>query len=103
LTKEGVTFEANAKVVLSQVGLGMGVAFISVLPQQLRILKKWLRQLAGKSLPEVEPTEKIEKDAVVANSTENPDFVLRELLIALMKKGVLSEVDGNAMLQKLYR
>ena len=103
LTKESVTFEANAKVVLSQAGMGMGVALISAVPQQHRIFQKWLSQLAGKSLHEVEPTEKIENDAVVANSIKNPDFVLRELLIVLMKKGVLSEVDGKAMLQRLYR
>ena len=39
LTKEGVTFEADAKVVLSQVGMGMSVAFTSPVPQQARIFR----------------------------------------------------------------
>ena len=39
LTKERVTFEANAKVVLSQAGMGMGVASISTVPHQLRIVQ----------------------------------------------------------------
>ena len=37
LTNERETFEADAKVVLSKVGMGMGVAFISAVPQQVRI------------------------------------------------------------------
>jgi hypothetical protein len=103
LTKDEVTLEADAKVIFSQVGMGMGVAFISAIPRQFRIFLKWLNELTGESLPEPEPPERIEPDAGVANSTKNPDFVLRELLIVLMKKGVLSEGEGKAMLQKLYR
>jgi hypothetical protein len=103
LTKEKFTFEAEAKVIFSHAGMGMGVAFISAMPRQLRIFQKWLNELAGKSLPELEQPEETEADAIVANSTKHPDFVLRELLIALMRKGVLTEVEGKAMIQKLYR
>ena len=103
LTRETVTFEADARVVFSQVGMGMGVTFISAVPQQLRIFQKWLNELAGKSLPELEPPEEAEADSVVANSMTNQDFVLSELLTTLMSKGMLSEVEGKAMLQKLYR
>jgi hypothetical protein len=102
LTKDGVSLEADAKVIFSQVGMGMGVAFISAIPRQFRIFQKWLSELTGESLPEPEPGERTEKDAVVAVSPKDPDFVLRELLIALIKKGVLSEAEGKAMLQKLY-
>ncbi len=103
LTKDEVTLEADAKVTFSQVGMGMGVAFISAIPRQFRIFQKWLNELTGESLPEPEPPERPETDAVVANSTKNPDFVLRELLIALMTKGVLSRAEGEAMLHKLHR
>jgi len=101
LTKEMDTFETDAKVLFSQVGMGMGVAFISAVSQQHRILKRWLNELAGESLPEQEQPK--EADVVAPNSTKNQDFVLGELLIALMREGVLSEVEGKAMLQKLYR
>jgi hypothetical protein len=103
MTKETMTFEADAKVVLSQVGMGMGIAFISAMPQQFRILQKWLNELSGRSSPELEPPEETEPEAVAANSMKNSDFVMRELLIALIRKGVLSEVEGKAMLQKLRR
>lgn len=103
LIREKVTFEADAKVVFSHVGMGMGVAFISALPQQFRIFQKWVNELAGKSLPEQEQPKETEADVAVPNSTKNQDFVLGELLITLMSKGVLSEVEGKAMLQKLSR
>ena len=102
LTKDEVTLEADAKVIFSQVGMGMGVAFISAIPQQFRIFQKWLIELTGESLHELELPERTETDAVFANSTKKPDFVLRELLMALIRKGVLSEVEGKAMLQKLH-
>jgi PilZ domain len=103
LTKDKVTFEADAKVIFSQVGMGMGVAFISAMPRQLRIFQKWLNEIASKSLTELELPGGTESDVVAANSVKNPDFVLRELLIALMQKGVLSEAEGKELLQKLHR
>lgn len=103
LTKDNVSFEADAKVTFSQVGMGMGVVFISAVPQQFRIFQNWLNQLTEKSLPHLEPREESKAEAVVTNSTKDTDFVLRELLIALMEKRVLSEVEGKAMLQKLHR
>lgn len=56
LTKEKDTFEADAKVMFSQIGMGMGVAFISAMPPQLQIFQKWLNELAGKAfiLPAME-------------------------------------------------
>lgn len=76
--KNVVTFETDTRLVFSQVG--MGVAFISAMPRQLQIFQKWLKELTGKSLPELEPPEETEAEAVVANSTKHPDSVLGELL-----------------------
>jgi hypothetical protein len=103
LTKDRVTFEADAKVMFTRVGMGMGVAFISAMPRQHRIFQKWLIELARKSSPGPESPEETKANAVVANATKDPDFVLRELLIVLMTKGVLSEAEGKAMLEKFHR
>ena len=102
LTKEKATFETDAKVIFSHVGMGMGVEFASTLPQQLRVLHNWLTELAGKTSPEQELMKGTEADGV-ANTLENQDFVVGELVIALIRKGVLSDVEGNELLQKLYR
>ena len=103
LTKENVTFEADAKVVLSQIGMGMGVAFISALPQQIRIFQKWLNELKGKSAPEPDVPEQPENVAAQGNSMDEQRYVLSELLLTLIRKGVLSDDEGKAMLRKLYR
>jgi hypothetical protein len=102
LTNDNATFEADAKVVFSQVGMGMGVAFISAPPQQFRIFQRWLSELAAKSLPEQELPKEPKTDVVLPNSTNSHDCVLGELLIALVRKGVLSEVEAKEMLQKLH-
>jgi PilZ domain len=106
LTKEAVTFEADARVAMSQVGMGMGVAFISAMPQQMRIFQKWLNELRGVSsleqtARENTSSEQTQKDALQANSTNDSQHVLGDLLHALMKKGILSDDDGKAMLRKL--
>jgi hypothetical protein len=103
LTKDAVTFEDDAKVMFSQVGMGMGVVFISAAPQQLRIFQNWLNESTGKSLPHLEPSEKSEADPVVTNITKDTDFVLRDLRITLMNKRVLSEIEDKAIVQKLSR
>src|ERR1700674_4994130 len=91
LTKERVTFEADGKVVMSKVGMGMDVAFISVVPQQIRIFQKWLNEVNGNSSPELGAPEQTEKNAAERNSKNEQDCVLTELLIALMRKGILSD------------
>src|ERR1035438_3981818 len=91
LTKDKVTFEADAKVVISQVGMGMGVAFISAMPQQIRIFQKWLNELQGKSSPEPDIAKQTEKGAAQRNSINEQDYVLSELIVGLIRKGVLSD------------
>jgi len=103
LTKEKATFEADATVMFSHPGMGMGVAFVSAMPQQSQVLHNWLNELSGKTTPEQEPPKGTESDGVAASPVKSQDFVLGELLIALIRKGVLSEIEGKAMLQKLYR
>ena len=102
LTKDKVTFEADAKVVISQVGMGMGVAFISAMPQQIRIFQKWLNDLRGKSSSESDVSEQTEKEAAQGNSMNEIWYVLNELLLVLVRKGVLSDDEGKAMLRKLH-
>jgi hypothetical protein len=102
LTKEAVTFEADARVVMSQVGMGMGVAFISAMPQQMRIFQKWLNEFRGVSSLEQTSPEQTQNDAPQENSDNDPRYVLSDLIHALMKKGILSDDEGKAMLRKLY-
>src|SRR5215469_213127 len=42
ITKENEAFEAQGKIVSSQMGIGMGVAFVSAQPSQMRVFQKWI-------------------------------------------------------------
>src|SRR5437899_12662522 len=58
LTREKKSFDAEGTVAHSQPGLGMGVAFTAVSPDQLEVLRKWLGELTGESSPlETSPAE----------------------------------------------
>ena len=105
LTREKVSFEANANVVFSQMGVGMGVAFTSAEKDQFQIYQNWINQLSGNLSPDVElPKEKLRGDHNAdLNLNEGRYYVLNELVIALMRKGVLTEAEGKAMLNRLQK
>lgn len=111
LTNGNKKFEGRARVVYEAAGSGMGLAFTAVEPDQLWVLEKWLGALSGELVPELHEHEEDTSEMVVhdtvasrgpsANSEHG--FVLNELIIALMRKRVLSESEGKQLLQKLMR
>lgn len=101
LSREQKTFETRANVVYAQPGMGMGLAFTSVEPDQLWVLEKWLGTLSGQLPPELTEEEPVERPSVEAGANTEPGFVLNELIIALMRKRVLSESEGKELLRKL--
>jgi hypothetical protein len=110
ITKDRESFETKAMVTFSQVGMGMGLSFIASEPQQSQIFQRWVTELSGsESAPPVanEPAFTAVESAKEASHGEAPGddrlYVLNELVIALMRKGVLSEGDGKEMLRKLHR
>jgi hypothetical protein len=97
------SFEAQAKVVYSQLGMGMGMSFVSAEPKEVRLFQRWVLEITGKEArpPDVPVQEHLE----VADGSlkEEKYYVLNELIIALMRKGVLVEAEGKAMLKKLLQ
>ena len=111
LTNGNKKFEGRARVVYEAPGSGMGLAFTIVEPDQLWVLEKWLGALSGELAPELHEHEE-ETNGLVIHDTvasrglganSEPGFVLNELIIALMRKHVLSETEGKQLLQKLMR
>ena len=106
LTKEKKTFQARAEVRYSLAGSGMGLMFTDIQPDQLGLLKRWLAELSGESLPETEGWEleqlaPIKEKLVGENLEEKERYVLHELIIVLIRKNVLTEDEGREMLRKL--
>jgi hypothetical protein len=103
IIRDKESFQANAKVVYSLVGMGMGLAFVAADPEQVKVFRRWILELSGQQPPVLSASEKGQADAAVASGDNELQYVLSELIIALMRKGVLDKADGNAMLRKLNR
>ena len=100
IMKNKTPFLAQATVAYAAEGMGMGVKFKELEPEQIMILEKWLSELSGASLPEDESSE--ESPETVAEASRNESsYVLNEVIIALMRKGILTDGEGKAMLHKL--
>jgi len=106
ITVESKSFEAPARVVFAAPGMGMGLTFTAIEPEQLPVLQKWLAELSGTAGPEplIEKEYKL-SDRVAADQapSREQNYVLNELIIALMRKNVLTDLEGKALLQKLLQ
>lgn len=96
LTKDGELFHSVAKVVSSQVGMGMGLSFSSMEHDQFLLLERWLKELRGERIHE---PRSLEQDEATHCGLEGS--ALEALLVQLMSKGVLSEEEGEPILRRL--
>jgi PilZ domain-containing protein len=103
LTRANISFEANAKVVYSQIGMGMGIAFTSAEKDQFQVYQKWIDELSGNSSTELNVPEEERQSGGSTESQGEQTYVLNELVNALMRKGVLTEGEGKGMLKRLCR
>lgn len=103
LTKDKQSFVAQARVAYAMAGLGMGLMFTSAEPEQLWVLERWIAELGGAPTAVPEVREQADRKAPEKNVKHEQYYVLNELIIALMRKGVLTDAEGKAMLEKLLR
>lgn len=107
ITRGTESFEAKVKVVFSQVGMGMGLAFVSAQPSQYRLFQRWMLEISGEATPLMEPAAPGKnKQSVESNKLEqgtDGNQFLYELLITLVRKKVLTEEEGMALLKKIPR
>ena len=105
IIKDASSFSSQAKVVYAAVG--MGLMFTAIEPEQRWMLEKWLAELRGEPSSEGETAEEPKDSAVATQSgpaksaNSEQSYVLNELIIALMRKRVLTDAEGKALLQKL--
>jgi hypothetical protein len=105
LTREKTSFTAEAKVVYSKIGMGMGLSFTSIEPREMNILDKWIGELSGSIPAEIAelPATREYQHVGAGNSSGATEsgYVLNELIIALMRRGALTEEEGKTMLLRL--
>lgn len=100
LMDTGRTFDSQAVVVFAVVGMGMGLAFVNVAPDQRLVLQGWVSELSGASAPSLESSE---PDIAEQQSQECVRHVLNQLISLLVRKRLLTEKEGTALLRELFR
>lgn len=101
ITSERRAFEAHAEVVYSKTGMGMGLAFTTVEPEQMMVLDKWLAELSG-ALP-LEPARGGEDGQGLSQepATDEQCFALVERTISPVRQGNLTSQQGMSLLRNL--
>jgi hypothetical protein len=103
IIKDNQSFETKATVVYSQIGMGMGLSFITTEIDQVHLLEAWLAELSGEKHREREsaaPVLQFDPPKVIDQASRS---CLNELILLLMHKSVLTASEGNAILQRLFR
>ena len=98
--KKGETeFETGGIVVYSQGGLGMGIAFDTLAPDQRASLDTWLAELTGGRQPSP-PAYEAARAAYKQDSKHRPDqsATLVRLVQLMIGKGILTESEGASIL-----
>jgi PilZ domain len=95
-------FEAIATVCYSKVSMGMGLAFTEVKPEHQAILMTWLGELNGETLPKPEVAT-AEPVSGLTSTVLNLQQVLNELVSMMVRKKVINEVEGAALLRQVFR
>ena len=103
LTKEGKSFNTKAKVAYCQIGVGMGMIFTTAAPEQLSTLEKWFAELRGEAQPEPDVLADEEQPLYWATAKNEEHYILEELLVLMMRKGLLTEEEGEPILHRLLR
>jgi hypothetical protein len=91
-------FEADATVVYSLSGMGMGVRFNGVGPEMTTVLRKWIAQVKGEITP-VNETPQV-KD-MIENYPRVERHILGSLIGLMMRKNMLTSEEGTALLADL--
>jgi hypothetical protein len=102
ITRDDQSFKTRANVVYSQVGMGMGLLFTTVEPDQLRQLETWLGELGrGEKHEPNAPNVK----AMHAAKFGDPELrsILSELITLLSRKNILNDAESQSLLRRLSR
>lgn len=95
LTKGQTTLQTGGTVVYSQNGLGMGIAFSNLEPEQQRSLDSWLSGMAADRPIAAKPAEEIVRGTLNQLSDAR---AIKRLLRLLVMKGIFTEAEASSVL-----
>jgi hypothetical protein len=89
-------FETGGVVVYSQAGLGMGIAFETMEPQQRHALDTWLTELTGERKASHNDSPYAVNKSGEPRGTDHASLV--RLVQLMIGKGILTEAEGASVL-----
>jgi hypothetical protein len=98
--KKGETqFDTGGTVVYSQIGLGMGIAFDTLAPEQRESLDTWLAELTGgrHHSPAASEASRIAQHPAPKHRADQTASLVR-LVRLMIGKGILTESEGTSIL-----
>jgi hypothetical protein len=90
-------FHTPGTVVYSQQGLGMGISFNELDPEQRKALDAWIGELTGGGYVPLEVVH-LEKKAVKEFVASSDHAALVRLVRLMITKGILTEAEGSSVL-----
>ncbi len=95
-------FEAAAVVAYTHVSMGMGLAFTEIKREHQAVLRSWIADLSGEKAPEP-ATSATEPETGAIEANANMRLVLNELIYLLVRKKIITENEGSALLRQMFR
>jgi len=99
IRRAGQVFETAAKVLYGKPGMGMGLAFLDISPDDHARLEQWTRELSG----ETDPSPKPEGPHAWRVDANDKREVLSELIKLLVRRQVLTQSEGEDLQRGLEK
>ena len=103
IIRDKQSIKTRGRVAYSKTGMGMGLSFTTIEPEQTALLLAWLEQLGGgeQQKPgspniEIQPHPATSADPILRG-------IVVEIIASLRRKDILSDWEEKIMLQKLFR
>jgi hypothetical protein len=102
MERELRVFEAMATVIYAHLSMGMGLAFTEIKPEHQAVLGAWMAELSGERLPEPEVVA-TGREAGMLSAVLSLRQVLNELINLMVRKRIINENEGAALLRRMFR
>jgi PilZ domain len=96
-------FQALAVVAYCHISMGMGIRFTEIKPEFRNVLRYWVGDLSGEPIPKIEPEAAPSGTLPSSDEDSNMRLVLNELITLLVRKKVITEMEGAELLFRALR
>ncbi|HTC62499.1 MAG TPA: PilZ domain-containing protein [Candidatus Saccharimonadales bacterium] len=96
-------FQSLATVSYCHPSMGMGIKFTETKPEFRSVLRYWVADLSGEPIPKPETVEAPSSMIQSSDADSNIRLVLNELITLLVRRKVITEMEGAELLFRAFR